>query len=490
MKLTDLPIEPYDENYLSENKIKHMSFHAYVRKMQDRNRSSGLPLETNLLVDFVDDLYRKTHNVGKGKKFNIKEMAQPIFLERQPFRLVDHVEFETSAVVDGFLQAWRKTGVQRFGYLYGRYEPHLDVPLGIKAVVSCIYEPPQQAKEEEVELELPDRREEAVNGMANMLGLVKLGVIYTDLKDDGTKKGTVLFKRHAGTFFLSSPEIYFAATLQNAYPSPSRYTTTGKFGSKFVTVVVSGNEKQEISLEAYQVSNQAMALVKSEIVFATQEATEMCVRESNLSTSNHSLSEQASNGSNEANMGENGAEAEVYVPDILFKNTNEYGATFIHRADPSFPVEHFIVNVGHGFPKEPKPFFITPRPFPIIENRSDHVDASLFKSHLNKGNLLDILSDFHLLYFILDTESMQLETDFSNLLTAIRTRDQSLLAKVTSSVSWKNLQVVLEENAAKGKFQGELKKLRDMGFSNDDVNLSLLKEFNGNIFEVVKLLTS
>jgi hypothetical protein len=61
-----------------------MSFHSYVRKLQDRQRSSGLPLERNLLNDFVDELVKKTRKKG-GLKFNIKDLAQPIFLERQVF---------------------------------------------------------------------------------------------------------------------------------------------------------------------------------------------------------------------------------------------------------------------------------------------------------------------------------------------------------------------------------------------------------------------
>lgn len=51
--------------------------------------------------------------------------------------------FENPEIVERFLEYWRASGLQRMGYLYGKYEIHSDVPLGIRASVSVIYEPPQ-----------------------------------------------------------------------------------------------------------------------------------------------------------------------------------------------------------------------------------------------------------------------------------------------------------------------------------------------------------
>lgn len=67
----------------------------------------------------------------------------PHALPLQKYRHVDNIMFENHTVADRFLDFWRKTGSQHFGYLYGRYTEHKDIPLGIRAEVAAIYEPPQ-----------------------------------------------------------------------------------------------------------------------------------------------------------------------------------------------------------------------------------------------------------------------------------------------------------------------------------------------------------
>jgi nuclear protein localization family protein 4 len=65
-------------------------------------------------------------------------------------------------------------------------------------------------------------------------------MIYTDLLDDGTGTGKVICKRHADSYFLSSAECLSAAAMQHSFPVASRYSDTGKFGSRFVTCVLTG----------------------------------------------------------------------------------------------------------------------------------------------------------------------------------------------------------------------------------------------------------
>jgi nuclear protein localization family protein 4 len=40
--------------------------------------------------------------------------------------------FENSNIVERFLSYWRASGFQRMGLLYGNYEEHADVPLGVR----------------------------------------------------------------------------------------------------------------------------------------------------------------------------------------------------------------------------------------------------------------------------------------------------------------------------------------------------------------------
>lgn len=122
------PIEPWDENYLKEQKIKHISFHAYIRKL-----TSGV--DRGKFVALEDISCRIKSGCGDHPPWpkGICSKCQPsaITLNRQTYRHVDNVMFENTALVERFLNYWRTTGHQRLGYLYGTYEVHNDVPLGM-----------------------------------------------------------------------------------------------------------------------------------------------------------------------------------------------------------------------------------------------------------------------------------------------------------------------------------------------------------------------
>ncbi|KZT52815.1 polyubiquitin-tagged protein recognition complex, Npl4 component [Calocera cornea HHB12733] len=390
-----MPLEPYDAKYHVEHSIKHLSYWAYLRSKTvgaSAAATAGLPPLDNLSYRVKIPCPSGTHAPWPA---GICSKCQPsaITLQPQPFRMVDHVEFASSTLIDRFLTAWRKTGMQRFGLLIGRYEPYPEVPMGIKAVVEAIHEPPQEGEVDGLTLGLPWDDEGRINQLAGECkGLQMVGVIFTDLTPDDQDRRKLLCKRHADSFFLSSLETIFAATLQLSHPNPSRAAPSGTFSSRFVTCVLSGTPEGGIDVACYQASEQACAMVDADIIEASVEPGIVRVKEEAPSR---------------------------YVPDVFYRYKNEYGLDVQQTAKPSFPVEYLLVNVTHGFPTNPSPAFISTA-FPI-ENRQgiENQDISKVVSELSRlganavlsprdartnpakaQQIIAYLSDWHLLCFL------------------------------------------------------------------------------------------
>lgn len=231
------PLESFDEAYLKEQNIKHLSYHSYLRKM-----TSGVDRGKFLALEDISCSIKSGCKDHPPWPRGICSKCQPnaITLNRQLYRHVDNVAFENPDLVERFLNYWRTTGHQRIGHLYGNYEIHSDVPLGIRAIVVAIYEPPQESSRDSVKL-LPDEREPIVEELARSLGLRSVGWIFTDLLADDMQKGTVKHNRNITSHFLSAQECIMAGHYQNLHPNPCRFASSGNFGSKFVTVCVTGN---------------------------------------------------------------------------------------------------------------------------------------------------------------------------------------------------------------------------------------------------------
>nr|CAD2195230.1 unnamed protein product [Meloidogyne enterolobii] len=219
--------QPYDEKYLADKGIKHMSFHSYVHKLSDLHGKGTR--SKNMLETLNYKINLDCHRHRPFPEGICTECRPPtVTLSRQPFRHVDNIEFENDSIVNEFLNFWRNSSCQRIGFLIGKYEQFSEVPLGIKAVVCAIYEPLQNSNENSVGFEINENGEEngveekknlnvKVDQLCSWLGMKRVGWIFTDLCSESRTLGTVKCIRNEDSFLLSASECITAGNIQSHF---------------------------------------------------------------------------------------------------------------------------------------------------------------------------------------------------------------------------------------------------------------------------------
>jgi len=412
-KMEKLSIEPWDEGYLREKKIKFLSFHAYMRQQTaGADKGKYFRLQGFKAASKVDASNKTVYNLPSA-----------VTLNSQKFRFVDNIVFENKFIVDRFLNYWRSNGHQRMAFLYGRYVKHPDVPLGIRAEICALYEPPQGTSQDKVTFEIDSNSKNILaDKIANKMGLQKIGWIITDLAAMGKGDKFKNF-RNSDTHFLSAEECITAAHFQNLYPNPCRLASDGTYGSKFVTVVVSGDKENLMAFEGYQVSTQCMSLVADGCLVPTLDAPELgYIKESS---------------------------PELFVADVYYKEKDKYGNQVQKLAQP-LPLEYLLTDVPTAFTRatlftasnETAEFPACNREF-VGQTQTIQALNSYLKK-FSEDKFIDAISDFNVLFFLAKNPSISLLDEMDMLFEAVRAHDNDKALDWCKTCSnWETLQMIM-----------------------------------------------
>jgi len=265
---------------------KYLSYLSYLELLKDKGK-----------VEEEYDYKPKVCKDHSSKTKCSKCMEKQITLVSQIYRKVDYVEFDNQCSMENFISQWRDSGRQKIGLLIGRHKDHPDIPLGKKAVVSCIWEIEQENYPDGLALdEIPER---FISGEMKILGIV-----YTELAYKNGK--TESYKRNYG-YFVSTLELMLA------YAARKR-TNLSEFVSIFITI----NDEGSIVPQAFMISEQFYALMDANILVPTTDPKHFFTKR-----------------------------------DIVYFTINEYDIKVSAKANPLVPVDYFIVNCEIGFRDNP-----------------------------------------------------------------------------------------------------------------------------------------
>lgn len=353
------PLDPWDEKYYKDNMIKYLSFGSYCEMLKSKKK------------ELVVENYSARQCTDHGPNARCSRCQEKnIVLMPQVFRMVDHVEFDNQSLVENFIRTWRDSGRQRFGLLVGKYMAHEMVPMGIKAVVSGVWEPEQE--------DFPDGFvvSESMDDLFSGTGLHIVGMIYTDLQ---LEKGVTTSTRVCKDYFLSSLEIQFMAKMQLMYPHVEGGV---EFNSRFATIVVTADCEGCIVLREYQVSSQCMALVRSDHIVPTEDPEKF-----------------------------------LTTRDIVYRTWEREAMT---KADPYLPGDFFIVRLTHGCKQSPL--------FANDEFVPKKLTAKRMAEHFKDGFSMERFSNFNLL-----TRMRGLFSEWRKLFKAVLERDRRTFEEISRS---------------------------------------------------------
>ncbi|KAK6037998.1 nuclear protein localization protein, partial [Cooperia oncophora] len=225
-------------------------------------------------------------------------------------------------------------------------------------------------------------------------------------------------------FFLSAEECITAGYLQSLHPNVTEYCSDRYFGSKFVTVVASGDEQEQVNFHGYQVSNQCTALVEAQLLCPTNHPELAYIREKPLTESQ-------------------------YLTDVQFtEKTKVMVQKFFKDARP-LPVEFLLVDVPTGMPKEPQYTFSPPPPVARfnIENRDSMgttqggANLSAYCAEYSLNQFLEEATNFHFLLYLMTNNLVQFsEIEMQVICTAVCNQDrEAAIEWARETVNWQQL---------------------------------------------------